>query len=341
MASSSMIIALISIGYVHVIKKAKIQPLNDNRKLDFKGQPPVLYFGLKRTPYMATPPRNPTLRSRLHEIIFEADTPAGRWFDIILLFAIIASVIVVMLESISELNEKYHDVFYALEWGFTILFTVEYLLRLYTVKIPIRYATSFYGVIDFLAIIPTYLSLLISGTQYLLVIRILRLLRVFRVFKLAHFLVEGDIIIQAMRASRAKITVFLMFILLLVTIIGAIMYLVEGYSNPSFSSIPRSIYWSIVTLTTVGYGDITPVTSLGQFISAIVMIMGYAVIAVPTGIVSSEFISQYYKQKKPVTTQVCINCSLEGHDPDAKFCKYCGFPLEDAEHDFRHQAPGT
>jgi len=265
---------------------------------------------------------------RLHEIIFEADTPEGRFFDIMLLIAILASVLVVMLESITELNDKYHQVFYVLEWVFTALFTAEYILRLYSVKSPTRYARSFYGIIDLLAILPTYLSLLVSGTQYLLIIRILRLLRVFRVFKLGHFLKEGDIIFKAMKASRAKITVFFMFVLLLVTIFGAIMYLLEGENNPSFSSIPRSIYWAIVTLTTVGYGDITPITSLGQFISAMVMILGYAVIAVPTGIVSSEFIEQ--SRKKPwtvITTMACPNCSLEGHDPDASFCKYCGEPL--------------
>jgi voltage-gated potassium channel len=266
-------------------------------------------------------------QNRLHEIIFEADTPEGRFFDIMLLISILASVLVVMLESVSELNDKYHHLFYIMEWVFTGLFTLEYLLRLYSVKSPWRYAGSFYGIIDLLAILPTYLSLLVTGTQYLLVIRILRLLRIFRVFKLGHFLTEGEIIIKAMKASRAKITVFFMFVRLLVTIFGAIMYLLEGETNSSFSSIPRSIYLAIVTLTTVGYGDITPEPSLGQFVSAMVMILGYAVIAVPTGIVSSEFIEQVRKPLK-VTTTACPNCSLEGHDPDASYCKFCGEPLE-------------
>ena len=269
-------------------------------------------------------------KEKIHEIIFEADTPAGKAFDIVLLVAILASVLVVMLESVSFIEEKYGQIFYFLEWAFTILFTVEYLLRLYSVYHPRKYATSFFGVIDLLAIIPTYLSVFIAGSQYLLVIRALRLLRVFRIFKLGHFLKEGNIIMDALRASRAKITVFLVFILLLVTIIGAMMYLVEGDHNPSFSSIPRSMYWAVVTLTTVGYGDITPQTEVGQFLSAVVMILGYAVIAVPTGIVSSEFIKQ---EGTSTNTQACRYCGQEGHDDDAVYCKYCGNPI--------HAAPET
>lgn len=261
------------------------------------------------------------LKEKIHEIIFEADTPAGKAFDVILLIAILASVLVVMLESVDFIEAEYGDVFYFLEWFFTIIFTLEYILRLFSVYHPRKYATSFFGIIDLLAIIPTYLSVFIAGSQYLLVIRALRLLRVFRIFKLGHFLKEGTIIIDAMRASRAKITVFLVFILLLVTIIGAVMYLVEGDYNPSFSSIPRSMYWAVVTLTTVGYGDITPQTEIGQFLSAVVMILGYAVIAVPTGIVSSEFIKQ---EGASTNTQACRYCGHEGHDDDAVYCKYCG-----------------
>lgn len=272
--------------------------------------------------------RNP-IKERIHEIIFEADTPAGKIFDVILLIAILISVLTVMLESVPEYGERYSDAFFAIEWGFTILFSLEYLLRLYSVYRPMKYAFSFYGIIDFLAIVPTYLSAILAGSQYLLVIRGLRLIRVFRIFKLGHFLKEGDIIRRAMLASRAKITVFLTFVLLVVTIVGSVMYLVEGESNDTFSSIPRGIYWAVVTLTTVGYGDITPITNLGQFLSVIVMIMGYAIIAVPTGIVSAEMVSE--QRKNRVTRQACRFCGKEGHDPDAHFCKFCGEELHPAE----------
>ncbi|MEL6923010.1 MAG: ion transporter [Bacteroidota bacterium] len=262
-------------------------------------------------------------REKIHEVIFEADTPVGKWFDIVLMILIVGSVLTVMLESVDQLNVKYASLFLYLEWIFTILFSIEYALRLYAVRSPIKYATSFFGVIDLLSIIPTYLSLLVSGTQYLLVIRALRLLRVFRVFKLGHFLKESQIIMDSMKASRSKIFVFLFFVLIMVTIIGSVMYLVEGNSNSGFTSIPRSVYWAIVTLTTVGFGDITPQTDLGQFLSAIVMILGYAVIAVPTGIVSAELVNQSYS----TNTQACRNCGEDGHDDDADFCKYCGSDL--------------
>jgi len=265
------------------------------------------------------------LRERIHEIIFEADTPAGKTFDVVLLILILASVLMVMLESVNHIYDRYFRVFEVLEWVFTGLFTIEYLLRLYCVRRPIRYATSFFGVIDLLAILPTYLSIFFAGTQYLLVIRGLRLLRVFRIFKLGHFMKEGEIIIKAMQASRAKITIFLFFILLIVIIIGSVMYLVEGGQNPAFTSIPRSIYWTIVTLTTVGFGDITPQTELGQFLSAIIMILGYAVIAVPTGIVSAEFIES--QKSNYINTHSCRSCGSEGHDMDASYCKHCGASL--------------
>ncbi len=265
------------------------------------------------------------LKEKLHEIIFEADTPAGKAFDIALLLLIMASVLVVMLESIQSLQSRFASLFYILEWGFTIIFTIEYILRLYCVYRPARYAASFFGIVDLLAILPTYISLLIYGAQYLLVIRVLRLLRVFRIFKLGHFLREGEAIVRALKASQAKITVFLAFVLLLVIIIGSVMYLVEGGRNEGFSSIPRSIYWTIVTLTTVGYGDITPATALGQFLSAFIMILGYAIIAVPTGIVSAEMIGGFKKQA--YTTQSCRYCGKEGHADDAIYCKYCGEKL--------------
>lgn len=264
---------------------------------------------------------NPT-KEKIHEIIFEADTPAGKYFDIILMIFIIASVAVVMLESVSEINASYHDVFLILEWAFTIFFTIEYALRLYCVYRPIKYATSFFGIVDLLAILPTYLSLIFAGTHYLLVIRALRLLRVFRIFKLANFLKESTVLMNGLKASRNKITVFLFFIILMVIIIGSVMYLVESGNDSSFTSIPRSIYWAIVTLTTVGYGDIAPKTELGQFLAAIVMILGYAVIAVPTGIISAEMVNQ--DQQPASNTQVCRFCSTEGHLDDAIFCRKCG-----------------
>ncbi|MCO6480446.1 MAG: ion transporter [Phaeodactylibacter sp.] len=263
------------------------------------------------------------LKEKIHEVIFEADTPMGKAFDVALLILIIASVLVVVLESVHNLQTRYSSFFYALEWGFTIVFTIEYILRLYCVYRPMKYAVSFFGIIDLLAILPTYISLFIYGTQYLLVIRGLRLLRVFRIFKLGHFLAEADTIVKALRASRAKITVFLTFVLLLVIVIGSVMYLVEGGQNEGFSSIPRAIYWTIVTLTTVGYGDITPVTELGQFLSAFIMILGYAIIAVPTGIVSAEMVADM-KGIARNNTQACRYCGREGHADDAVYCKYCG-----------------
>jgi len=268
---------------------------------------------------------NPT-KERIHEIIFEADTPAGKFFDVFLMIMIVASVIVVMLESVGELQASYQDLFYILEWFFTIFFTIEYGLRLYCVYNSMKYAKSFYGIIDLLSILPTYLSLLIPGTHTLMIIRALRLFRVFRIFKLAHFLKEGHLILNALKASRAKITVFLVFILLIVMIMGSLMYLIESEANTGFTSIPRSIYWAIVTLTTVGYGDIAPQTAEGQFVAAIIMIMGYVVIAVPTGIVSTELLNQ---QELQHNTQACRYCGEEGHDDDALYCKYCGEQLNE------------
>lgn len=263
------------------------------------------------------------LKEKIHEIIFEADTPVGKLFDVILLVLISASVLVVMLESVNYINVEYKEVFLVLEWCFTILFTVEYLLRLYSVYRPMRYATSFFGVIDLLAILPAYLSLFITASaQSLLVIRAFRLIRIFRIFKLGHFLTEGNTILRALRASRIKISVFLMFVTLLVIIIGSVMYLLEGGEGSGFSSIPRSIYWAIVTLTTVGYGDITPSTEVGQFLSAVVMILGYAIIAVPTGIVSAEMVRG--NEVVEPNTQACRFCGAEGHKDSAVYCWKCG-----------------
>lgn len=266
------------------------------------------------------------IRERLHEIIFEAETPAGKAFDVVLLVLIGASVLVVTLESIPSVQQQYGSLCNVLEWGFTVVFTVEYLLRIYATRRPSRYITSFWGIIDLLAVLPTYLSLLMSGTHYLLVVRDLRLLRIFRIFKLTRFLSESRILLDAIRSSRLKITVFLVFILLSVTILGTVMYVVEGKVNPGFSSIPRGVYWAIVTLTTVGYGDISPITDIGRFIASLVMILGYAVLAVPTGIVSAEMVARV----KPVSasTRTCRYCSKEGHDENAVFCKFCGNPLD-------------
>lgn len=262
-------------------------------------------------------------RLRLHEIIFEADTQAGKRFDVLLIVCIILSVIAVLLDSVASIHQKYGFFLYGVEWFFTILFTIEYVLRLISVLKPFRYAISFYGIIDLLAILPTYLSLILPGSQYLLTIRILRVLRVFRVFKLVKYLTEARLLMQALRASRRKIFVFLFTVLTLVIVFGSLMYLIEGREN-GFTSIPRSVYWAIVTLTTVGYGDISPQTNLGQLLASFIMILGYAIIAVPTGIVTVEF-SRVSSRK--VSTQACPVCSAEGHDPDAKFCKYCGEKL--------------
>jgi len=267
------------------------------------------------------PPDN-NWRNTLYTIIFEAESPAGKLFDEILILAILLSIIVVMLDSVNSIAFRYGDLFYTLEWIFTILFTVEYFLRLICVGRPIRYATSFFGIIDLLAILPTYLSLMLPGSQYLLVIRSLRLLRVFRVLKLAQYIGEADLLIKALRASRRKITLFLFTVLTLVVILGSLMYVIEG-AESGFTSIPRSIYWAIITLTTVGYGDIVPETNLGQALASIIMIIGYSIIAVPTGIVTSEitFASKYLGGK------VCQNCSFEGNDSDANYCKRCGAKL--------------
>lgn len=262
-------------------------------------------------------------RFKLHEVIFEADTPAGKWFDVLLILSILVSVVMVMLDSVSAIQKTYGPFLLAGEWFFTILFTIEYVLRLLSVGRPLAYATSFFGVVDLLAILPTYLSIIIPGAQYLLVIRILRVLRIFRILKLVQYLGEARLLTQALRASRRKITVFLFVVLTMVTIFGSLIYLIEDPKD-GFTSIPKSIYWSIVTLTTVGYGDISPKTNLGQLLSALIMIIGYGIIAVPTGIVTVELAQAF---KKKISTQACPECSAEGHDPDAKFCKYCGSKL--------------
>jgi voltage-gated potassium channel len=268
-------------------------------------------------------PENKTLsptRSLIHEVIFESDTPAGKFFDVALFVLIILSVLTVLIESVDYYHDNHLGFLRTVEWIFTFFFTVEYLLRLYCVRKPMKYALSFYGIIDFLAILPSYLAFFLIGGHSLMVIRALRLLRVFRIFKLGSFMAQGNIILESINQSKNKIAVFLYFILIIVTIIGSLMYFLEGEINEDFDSIPTSIYWAIVTLTTVGYGDITPMTNIGKFMSALVMILGYAVIAVPTGIVSASLINPHSK----VNGKACPHCSKEGHDNDASYCKYCG-----------------
>jgi voltage-gated potassium channel len=262
-------------------------------------------------------------QARLNEVIFEADTAPGKLFDVLLILSILTSVVVVMLDSVAWFNQRYGTLLTALEWLFTILFTVEYGLRLSCVGRPLRYATSFFGVVDLLAVIPTYLSLVLAGSQYMLVIRILRILRIFRVLKLVNYLSEATMLAQALRDSRRKITVFIFAVLTLVVIFGSLMYVIEGKSS-GFTSIPRSIYWAVVTMTTVGYGDISPQTNMGQFFSAMVMILGYSIIAVPTGIFSVELIEA---SRRPPNTRTCPGCLTEGHLPVARYCRDCGTEL--------------
>ena len=276
-------------------------------------------------------------RARGHEIIFESDTPAGRAFDVGLILAITLSVAVVMLESVAGYRARYGAELRAAEWVLTALFTVEYVLRLLCVGQPRRYATSFFGVVDLLATLPAYVSLILPGAQYLLVIRALRILRVFRVLKLVHYVAEVDVMMRAIRASARKIFVFIYAVLTLVVILGSLMYLVEGPEH-GFTSIPRGVYWAVVTLTTVGYGDISPQTNGGQALAGVIMILGYGLIAVPTGIMTVEL--SRARESGPqggrgapraflpeVSGRACTSCSAEGHDVDAAFCKRCGAAL--------------
>ena len=267
-------------------------------------------------------------QQKLHEIIYEADTPLGKFFDVALIIAILLSVMAVMLESVAAIYAEYRAAFITLEWIFTTLFTVEYILRLICIKRPAKYALSFFGIIDLLAILPTYIGLFMmeANIHSLAIIRILRVLRIFRVLKLTPYLSEANILTMALNASRRKVLIFFSSVLFLAVILGALMFLIESPSNPSFSSIPKGIYWAIVTITTVGYGDISPNTNLGQFVSSFVMILGYAIIAVPTGIVTVE-INEAMRKAKMNTTQACPSCSQEGHDSDAAHCKYCGSEL--------------
>lgn len=279
-------------------------------------------------------------RSKLHEIIYEADTPAGKLFDVLLLFFILLSIVLVMLESVNEIDKKYHDLLNIGEWVVTILFSLEYILRIISVKKPRKYIFSFYGIIDLLSTLPKYLSFFFVGSQALVTLRALRLLRVFRILKLARYLGASNQLKESIIASRVKILVFLFAVLVSSVIFGTIMYLVEGEEN-GFTNIPKSVYWCIVTLTTVGFGDIAPQTALGQFITTIIMILGYGIIAVPTGIVSAEYAKNANKAAKnkgeqeigetvtkvALNSQCCINCLAEKHQDGAEYCHKCGCKL--------------
>ncbi len=272
----------------------------------------------------APPAHAGRLRARLHEVIFEHHTRAGRLFDVVLLVAIGASVLAVMLESVAGIRAEHGPLLLRIEWIFTILFTIEYVLRLACVRRPLRYALSFYGIVDLVSIIPTYLTLLPlpADAHALLLVRALRLLRVFRILKLSRYVGEAGDLSRALAASRAKIMVFLWAVLLVVLLVGTVMYLVEGPEN-GFTSIPRSIYWAIVTMTTVGYGDIAPQTVLGQVIASVLMITGYGIIAVPTGIVSAEM-AAIRRPAAPVDGRACPGCTWEDHPASAMFCHRCG-----------------
>jgi len=259
-------------------------------------------------------------KQRLHSIIFEADTPAGRTFDIVLIISIILSIVAVMFDSVTRYRMLHGVLLYRLEWMFTILFSIEYVLRMVAVKRASGYIFSFYGLVDLLAILPTYISIFLPGGQYFAVIRVLRVLRVFRVLKITKYVIEMEQLRKALRSSSRKIAVFIFSVVTITVIVGSLMYVIEGEEH-GFTSIPVGIYWAIVTMTTVGYGDIAPQTGLGQLLSAFIMILGYGIIAVPTGIVSVELARTTPRR---VTTQFCPNCSKEGHDADAVFCKYCG-----------------
>ena len=265
-------------------------------------------------------------RESLHGIIFGSETRLGKTFDIVLIISIIFSVIAVMLGSVVQIQLKFGEILFYVEWFFTLLFTLEYTLRLISVRSPLRYVRSFFGIVDFLSIIPTYLAFLFPSIKYMLVIRILRLLRIFRILKLSAYMGEAQVLMGALNKSWRKILVFLYTILTLVVIFGALMYVVEG-SEAGFTSIPKSVYWAVVTLTTVGYGDIAPQSPLGQVIAAFIMIMGYGIIAVPTGIYSAELIKTYRPER--IRNNACPGCGETGHDFDAEYCKYCGHVLED------------
>ncbi len=263
-------------------------------------------------------------KDRLHEIIFEADTPAGKFFDVLLFIAIMVSVGLTMLQSVGSIRAEYGTLLLVLNALFTLLFTIEYGLRLYCARHPLRYARSFFGVVDLLAVLPVYIGMLVPGTRFLDVIKVLRMLRIFRVLKMAQYVGEADLLMNALVNSRRKIGIFIVAILTIVVILGSLMYVIEGEAN-GFTSIPRSVYWAIVTLTTVGYGDISPQTNLGQSLAAVIMIIGYSIIAVPTGIITAELGLSVARKKN---LRSCKACGHAKHDADAVHCKQCGAKLD-------------
>lgn len=271
--------------------------------------------------------RTPSWKKKLHEIIYEADTPMGKGFDIALLILIVLSIILVMLESIKPLYAQYYWEFYTAEWVITILFSIEYILRIISINKPSRYVFSFYGIVDFLSTIPTYLALFIGGGNLFFAVRALRLLRVFRVLKITRYMGESNKLMEALKNSRAKIFVFLFAVFIICIIMGTVMHLVEGEAG-GFDNIPLSIYWCIVTLTTVGFGDIAPITPLGRFIASFIMITGYGIIAVPTGIVGAEY-SKSFSKPIPTNTQACPYCNETKHLDKAEYCHNCGNPLNE------------
>lgn len=272
------------------------------------------------------------MRALFYTIIFEADTRSGRAFDLILIAAILLSVIVVVLDSIAAISSRYGRLLTALEWFFTLLFTVEYAARLWCVKRPARYARSFYGVIDLLSILPTYLALAFPVAHSVLDVRILRLLRIFRILKLTSYVDEYGALSQALVASRRKILIFLSVVMMVVVLLGTSMYVVEGPEH-GFTSIPTSVYWAITAVTTVGFGDIVPRTDIGRAIASLIMLMGWGILAVPTGIISSEMTAQRFGQRKLPTTRTCPECLTEGHEASAHFCKFCGAALPPYQND--------
>ncbi|WP_267225265.1 ion transporter [Dyella silvae] len=267
-------------------------------------------------------------RARWFHIIFGHDERSGRLFDLVLMVAISTSILVTVLDTVESLHARLGRLFDVLEWVFTIAFTVEYVARLMVVSQPRRYALSFFGIVDLLAVLPTYLTLLASGGQHLMVVRALRILRVFRVLKMTRYVGEANMLWATFLRARPKILVFFSTVLTLVLIFGALMYLIEGPEN-GFTSIPVSMYWAVVTMTTVGFGDITPHTTLGQMVTSVIMLLGYSIIAVPTGIFAAELATGFRKTWEP---KVCAHCQLGGHQPDAHFCRGCGEPLPPGEH---------
>ena len=263
------------------------------------------------------------MKERLYEIIFGTDTPAGQRYDVVLIVAILLSVTIVTLDSIEQYHDRYGTLFLFLEWVFTILFTIEYVVRLYCHPKPLRFARSFFGIVDFVSFMPTYITAFVPGANVLAIVRILRVLRIFRVLRLLEFLGEANLLIRSLIKSRTKILVFMFTVFVTIVVFGSLMYVVEG-PEYGFDSIPRSVYWAIVTVTTVGYGDLTPHTTMGQFIAALAMLTGFAIIAVPTGIVGAEMYKEMTEDRLKV---YCHNCNMDGHEHDASYCKYCGEQL--------------